>query len=161
VSVSEQTDQHVTVVLRDLPLRLHTETQAHADELQREFCLVLEQVEEEGVADVPARLLQLISALRGQYGDLNASTEDTLDEAIAAGRTSIDLTYRVPAHAAEAARALNVLLDEADAFCREGKHLLTLASRPGVLAYRQWFLDEFVRQVAGEPPRPWSAVQAR
>ena len=62
----------------------------------------------------------------------------------------------MPADVADACVHLRDSLDAADDFCREGEHLLTLASPDDVVAYRRWFLDEFVHQVAGDPPRPWT-----
>ena len=49
------------------------------------------------------------------------------------------------------------MLDEADVFCREGE-LLTLATPADEVAFRRWFLNEFVRQLRGEPPRRWSGA---
>jgi len=62
----------------------------------------------------------------------------------------------VPADVGGASVALGVMLDEADAYCREGRHLLTLSTPPEALAYRRWYLLQFVDQVAGRPPRSWS-----
>ena len=56
-----------------------------------------------------------------------------------------------------AAAEFDALLDEADDYCRAGETLLTLATPAPALAFRRWFLGEFVRQAAGEPPRPWTA----
>jgi hypothetical protein len=52
------------------------------------------------------------------------------------------------------------MLDEADEFCRQGKHLLTLATPPDLRRYRQWFLGEFVAQIGGRPPTPWPLFAA-
>jgi hypothetical protein len=37
---------------------------------------------------------------------------------------------------------------------------LTLVTPPEAVAFRTWFLEEFVRQVAGEDPLPWPAWRA-
>lgn len=149
--------QLVTVTLIGIPVALHARSQAHSDELQREFRLLTEQVREEGRVDVPVRLLELVAALRSAYASGTTEQEDAIDAAVAEGRSTLDLTYRLPVHVADAAEALGRLFDEADEFCRNGEHLLTLATPPDVLAYRRWFLREFVRQSAGEPPQPWGA----
>jgi hypothetical protein len=47
------------------------------------------------------------------------------------------------------------MLDEVDEFCRQGKHLLTLATPPELVAYRRWYLGEFIAQLAGRPATPW------
>jgi hypothetical protein len=45
-------------------------------------------------------------------------------------------------------------LERADDFCRE-QRLLVLAADPVERALQRWFFGEFVRQAAGEEPRPW------
>ncbi|CAN5191697.1 hypothetical protein BH24ACT1_BH24ACT1_03630 [soil metagenome] len=67
----------------------------------------------------------------------------------------MDVEYRVPPEAKEAAVALGALLDEADEFCRNGIHLLTLATPPGPYALRRWYLSEFIAQIDGADPTPW------
>ena len=78
-----------------------------------------------------------------------------IQAALDRGDTDIDLCYVVPPEAADGALRLATLLDEADHFCRSGE-LLTLATLPESLAFRRWYLEEFVRQVAGHPARPWA-----
>jgi hypothetical protein len=147
----------VTVRLLGLPLTVHARAQEHGEEPQREFVLIAGQLQHaEDGSSLPRRLLDLIEALQGRYSGFTADQEDALEAAMAAGEAAMDLTFRVPPDAAEAAVALGAMLDEADEYCREGKHLLTLATPPDLVAYRRWYLDEFVRQIAGEPPRPWS-----
>jgi hypothetical protein len=46
------------------------------------------------------------------------------------------------------------MLDEADAFCRGGD-LLMLATPDDQVAFRRWFLAEFVTQLGGGAPTPW------
>src|SRR5262249_47518064 len=69
--------------------------------------------------------------------------------------TTLDLTYRLPSEAVEAARDLLSLLDEADAFCRAGGHLVTLESSAEGKHFRTWFLGEFIRQGEHKAPRAW------
>ena len=58
------------------------------------------------------------------------------------------------------AGALGGILDEADEYCRQGRLLLTLATPAPLVAYRQWFLDQFVDQAAGAPPVAWADYRA-
>jgi hypothetical protein len=44
-------------------------------------------------------------------------------------------------------------LAEASEFCRRGE-LLTLATPPEYVAFREWFLDEIARQLGRNPPTP-------
>ena len=78
-----------------------------------------------------------------------------------AGVERIDLTYRIPPSAAGAAKDMADVLAEADDYCRAGKHLLTLATPPELVAYRTWFLDQFVDQIGGRSPVSWPEYAAR
>jgi hypothetical protein len=146
----------VVVELLRLPVPVHARAQEQAEALNREFRLISERRQQAPADDdVPARLQQLITVLTSRYSGLTTTQEDELEDAIAAGTPEIDLTFRVPPSAAEASVALGAMLDEADDYCRAGKHLLTLATPPDLVAYRRWYLGEFVRQVGGAAPRPW------
>jgi hypothetical protein len=146
-----------TVRLLGIPLKLHARATEHGEELQREFALIAQGRERsDNRTDMPRRLLSLIATLQGDYSAFTGEQEDLLENAIRSGQSTLDLTFRVPAGAAEAAAALEALLDEADDYCREGKHLLTLATPSDLLAYRRWYLREFVDQIRGAAPKPWS-----
>ena len=82
-----------------------------------------------------------------------------LEAALRARREHVDLVYEVPPEIVDACQNLLALLDEADDYCLAGEHLVTLTSPPEVRAYREWFLREFIEQVAGRPPTPWSQHQ--
>jgi hypothetical protein len=154
--VADAGDGLRTVRIVGLPVPLHVRTSEHTDELMREFMFLRAQSDDPEAPTVPARLLDLVDDLSGRYAGFTAGTQAELDAAIAEQRPSVDLEYRVPADVGEACVHLRDSLDAADDFCRQGEHLLTLASPDDVVAYRRWFLDEFVRQVEGEPPRPWT-----
>jgi len=142
----------VTVHIIGLPLAVFRRASEHTDELLREFALI----KEDGSEHVPARLLDLIDELRLRFGGFTEGPRNTIQEALDRGDAEVDIRYDVPEGIADGVHQLGVLLDEADAFCRSGD-LLTLATLPESLAFRRWYLDEFVRQAAGQPPRPWSA----
>jgi hypothetical protein len=148
----------VTVRILGLPVALHARAGEHGEELQREFTLIAQGLAHaDHRAEMPRRLLALIATLQGSYSGFTTEQEDLLDQAIRTRRSTLDLTFRVPRSAADAAVALGALLDEADEYCREGKHLLTLATPPDLLAYRRWYLQEFVEQIGGAAPTPWSS----
>ena len=149
----------VTVELLALPLRIHRQSSEHSDGLFRELALVLRSENDE--SSVPARLLRLIDELHASFGAFGTGPNAALADALARGDEEIDLVYQVPARVREAAIDLDVLLDEADAFCRQGEHLLTLATPPRLVAFRKWFLREFAAQVAGAAPTPWPEYAAR
>ena len=70
------------------------------------------------------------------------------------GRTAIDVVYHVPDHVSDAAEQLELLMRETDEFCRQ-RQMLALARPDLYVRFSEWYLDEFRRQIAGEPPRPW------
>lgn len=153
-------DGLVTIRLVGLPVALHARSSEHSDELMREFTYIRAQSADPEASTVPSKLLDLVDEISAQFAGFTAASQAELDRAIARGETSIDLEYRVPADVADACIHLGELLDATDEYCREGDVLLTLATPDELVAYRRWFLDEFVRQAAGGAPRPWSAVSA-
>jgi hypothetical protein len=150
--VSDQPEL-VEVRLIALPLEEQQLASEHFDELMREFALIRDDVD----SPVPGHLLELREALVRDFDAFAAAARVEIDAAAARGDDSVDVRYLVPAAAGPAAAALGDLLGEADAFCRAGEHLLTLATPGRAVRYRRWFLGEFSRQIAGEPPLPWSA----
>jgi hypothetical protein len=154
--VSEQDGQLVDVELRSVPVGLQARAAEHAEELQREFVLIAEGLQHsEEPAALPRRLLALVDAMKREFGGFTVEQEDAFDEAVRAGVPTIDLTFRVPPAAGEAAAAIGRMLDEADEYCREGRHLLTLATPPDLVGYRRWYLRQFTEQIAGNPPTAW------
>lgn len=147
-------DPHELVEVRILhiPLDVHRITAEHQDGLQREFAMIAETADRESV---PVRLFALIDELNASFQAFGAGAQAQLEEAVEQGATTIDLVYRIPAAVSVGAQRLVDMLDEVDDFCRRGEDLLTLVSPPVVVAYREWFLGEFIRQVEGEPPQPW------
>jgi hypothetical protein len=149
------------VLLVGLPLPLMARSSEHHDELVREFqLLAIDPPTSTPGHEVPQRLVELIAEITSQYGGLSDAADAERDAAYARGETTIDLTFAVPASVAEACVRLDRMFDDADAFCRAGDRLLTLATPPDAAALRRWYLGEFVRQLAGEAPTPWPAYVA-
>ncbi len=172
----------VTVRIVGLPMPVYLQASEHGDELMREFALIAAGSGAAGsgaagsgtagsraagsgastsgaaasaATAVPVRLTALVEELRARFSGFTLRPESELAEAAARGETAIDLDYVVPRDAARAVTELGALLDEADEFCRAGD-LLTLTTPPEAVAFRRWFLDEFVRQADGEAPTPWA-----
>lgn len=150
----DRSDQHFTVRLRGVPVQVHVDAAAHQEALQREIDVI--NIDDQ--ASAPLRLRALIAEVQEQYGGLSEHPAAALQAAIDRGDSSVDLTYAVPPSAADASERLLEVLDEVDEYCRQGEHLLTLASPPESVAYRRWFLGQFGAQLRGEAPTPWSEV---
>jgi hypothetical protein len=157
--VSDPPEDLVEVRVLGMPLAVYRTASAHHDELFREFALVLARPATAG-HEVPAQLLGLIERLSERFSGFTATPEATLQAAIERGDEMIDLTYEVPAAVADGARELTELLSRADDYCRHGD-LLTVAPSAEAVRFRDWYLSEFVNQVNGEAPVPWSEYQGR
>ena len=144
-----------TVRVLGFPLQVHARAQRQAQEMRREFQLVLGQ-ERLHPGSVPARLLDVSAVLSARYAGFTEQQELEIEDGISAGREILDeLVFRVPPDIADAAEQLRAVLDEADAFCRSGQ-MLVLATPPDLVRYRNWYLDQFTRQMDGQLPQPWS-----
>ena len=137
-----------------IPLGIHRQAREHQDALQREFALIASHADSSPDI-VPSRLLDLVRKLNTRFQSLTTEQEAKLQNALESGADSVDLHYRLPAETSAACVELTGLLREADEYCDAGDELLTLAAPPVVVAYREWLLNEFVRQIAGEDPLPW------
>jgi hypothetical protein len=142
----------VEIRMVDFPLDVYQRAQEHVDGLIRELTLIAQSTPEH---DVPARLTAVVTELSSRFGGLSEDTDAVRDAAIDRGAQSVDLVYRLPPAAAAASAHLGGILDEADEYCRQGEHLLSLTTPPESLEFRRWFLAEIVRQVDGEPPTSW------
>ncbi|MDA8391896.1 MAG: hypothetical protein M0Z87_03665 [Actinomycetota bacterium] len=138
-----------------VPVPLWVASRQHSDELMREFALVYETAESEP-ASVPARLTNLVQEVKERYGAISKSAQGVLAAAEEEGIASVDLAFEAPAELAGSARHLLELLEEADEYCRAGRHLLTLTSSPDVRAFREWYLGQFIDQIGGAEPTPWA-----
>ncbi len=148
-------EELVEVRLLRLPLAVHRRATEHQDELMRELTLI-----DIDPTTAPARVQELTADLRDRYAGFTAGPSEALAQALERREETIDLVYRVPRSAAEAAEQLGQVLDEFDQFCEEGG-LLTLASPAEGRAYRRWFLGEFVGQIGGADPVPWPEYRDR
>ena len=148
----------VEVRILSLPIPVYLAAREHSDGLMREFQLLALGNPQGG--DVPHRLVQLAERLSASYAGFAVPAAETLAEAEAAGRVQVDLTYHLPPEAAAGIAELGALLDEADRFCAGGEYLLTLVTPPEAVAFRRWFIDEVIRQIAGDAPRPWPEWRA-
>jgi anti-anti-sigma factor len=141
------------VHLVGMPLDVHRRASEHGETLRRELTLVHHTIAEDAV---PARLRALGEELAPHYQGLNSASDDLLAQALAAGRPTLDLTYKLPARAADDLERVDRLLDELDQYCID-RDLLTLVTPPEARAYRRWWIRELIEQLqTGRAPIPWS-----
>jgi hypothetical protein len=147
---------HVRLVR--VPVPLMARWGEHQQELVREFALI-RLADQATKADIPARLLEVIERHQPAFNKLAVRTRGQFGRARERHEAYIDLELDLPPGAADAARELRALFDEADEFCRRGD-LITLETPPEYVELRHWFLDEIVRQFDGESPIPFPGVQS-
>lgn len=141
------------VRLIGVPVEMWRRASAHQQAVQREFDILMSSLPENSV---PHRLAELSEQLANRFNSFGTEPFEMLREAADRNIASVDLTFRVPEATVEGVRQLDVMMDVVDEFCREGD-LLTLAASSELVAFRRWFLGEFIRQIGhGEPPESWS-----
>jgi hypothetical protein len=152
--VTDEHDETVLIKLIDFPVALSSRAGRHYQAIQREFALI-HYSDPATRANLPARLLEVVERTRNELESSEIVGREQFQEALARGDTRVTVDVRTQRSAGEAMAQLEALLLEADDFCREGD-LLTIAMPPDCREFREWFLNEFVRQIAGEPPTPWT-----
>ena len=145
----------VEVRLLGMPLRCRARLSAHVEGLLREFALIRVGGARGVDPSLPLRLLELAVDLDTTYAPYRAQNGQAMDAALAAGEEFFDAAYDAPPRSADWVRHLSEVLEEADGFCRDQRHLLTLPASEEVVAFRRWLFGEILRQLAGEAPRPW------
>ena len=149
-------DGLVPVQLLRFNLPLYQRTQEHFDAVLREFTALSVHTPPSGVdPDVPARLLEMFAAFSRYYANVTAVTDLERDAAIEEGDTEVDLTYHGPPAGREDARRLLAALDDADEYCRRVPRLRSLVPPADVVAFRQWYFQQFIDQLDGGAPTPW------
>lgn len=143
----------VEVRLLNLPLHVMKASREHHDGLMRELRL-LALSGQIPTDHPPARLLEIVAVLGEKYGAARERSDAQLDAAIAAGLEVLDQVETVPAAAAQAAVGLDQMIRDADAYCEQAM-LITLPRPPVVRRFGEWYISQFVDQVAGADPVPW------
>lgn len=142
-----------TVELVGLPIVVHRRAADHSATMRREMALVAASSE---WSATPSRLLELAHELGERYAGFGSESDAVMQDALGRGEATVDLRYDVPIDVVDACVELNSILDEVEEYCRNGE-LVTLVSAPDVLAYRRWFLDQFIGQLRdGAAPTRWS-----
>ena len=159
------TDGLFEVRVLEMPLLLRERSRQHGADLLREMALIRSDADRTGVRaaehEVPARLLELARELDSYYAPYTALSTQEMDDALDRGEESLaEVVYHLPPDAVPFVQHVAVLLEEVEAYCGSDAYLLTLTAPPDVAAYREWSVQEVLRQAAGEPPTPWSVFAA-
>jgi hypothetical protein len=150
----EPNEEMVTVTLINIPVALADRTRKNYEAMQREFALI-HYSDDETRESLPVRLQQVVERTHNEMASSEIPDQGEIRAAVAAGAQQVTMELKIRRSASAALAELQALLGEADDFAREGE-LITVALSPECRAFREWFLGECVRQVAGEPPRAWT-----
>jgi hypothetical protein len=140
----------IEVRLLSMPVRVFAGFRAHYDELARELrLLALAHGGEYPVADALTE-----TVLQAEKERRQARGVEAVDDALRSGLDRVDLTYEMPASCPGTMGRLLEQLEAAETFCLQ-ERMLSAAATPQQRDLQRWYLGEFVRQGAGEPPTPW------
>ena len=147
-----------SVRLLGYPVELGMSTVEHIEDWMREFQLMaLSRAEGTATHDVPARLQEMVRQLTHRYAQELSEPDRARAAAAARGDATVDLVYPARPEGEAAVRGWQAMLAEVDAYCR-AEDLLTLQRTPEQVRLQDWICEEFLRQLHGERPRPWSEV---
>jgi anti-sigma regulatory factor (Ser/Thr protein kinase) len=143
--------QMIPIELRNMPVELFSHLRRHFNELGRELRLLsMSDPERYPIAVEFAEAYLQVELERRQVIGL-----EPLDQAIAAGQESIDLTYLTPPTSPASMTRIGSLLDTVYESLADDS-LLAVRPPDELLDLQRWYLGEFARQAAGEAPRPWN-----
>ena len=146
------------VLLLDYPVVLGASVSEHVNDWMREFRLMALGQQTGVVAqDVPDRLAEMVQHLSRHYATELSEPDRLRSAALARGDATVDLPYPVRPETEATVVGWKAVLADVDHYCA-AEDLLTLQRTPEQVALSDWVCEEFVRQLAGQPPRPWSEV---
>ncbi len=147
-----------TVRLLRYPVELGMSTVEHVEDWVREFKL-MSLGREDGTAshDVPLRLQAMVDMLTRRYGSELSEPDRVRAAAAARGDATVDLVYTAHdgAEGEAVVQGWQAMLAEVDEYCR-AEDLLTLQRTPEQVRLQDWVCGEFLRQLRGGPPQPWT-----
>ncbi len=152
-----------TVWLLDYPVELGMSTVEHIEDWMREFQLMaLGRDAGTATSDVPQRLQAMVDSLTRRYGAQLSEPDRVRAAAAARGQATVDLAYPATdgAEGEAAVRGWQAMLAEVDEWCRT-EDLLTLQRTPEQVRLQDWICEQFLRQLRGEAPQPWTPALRR
>ena len=147
-----------TVWLLGYPVALGMSSVEHIEDWLREFKLMaLGREGGTGAHDVPLRLQAMVDLLTRRYGAELSEPDRVRAAAAARGEATVDLAYPASPgpEGEQAVRGWQAMLAEVDEYCRK-EDLLTLQRTPEQVRLQDWVCEQFLRQLRGEPPQPWT-----
>lgn len=140
------------IVLVGYPVRLGVRHREHTSGVLRE-CALLSQ----GPASThaPSQLVALAEMLTTRYSGELATIDQQRMDALLRGDATVDLVYPAAVRSTELIRAWQQAMEALDAYA-ESAALLSLATPPRLVAFRNWMAEEMVRQSEGAAPRRWT-----
>lgn len=148
VTVAAGSGRHVHLV--GVPVGLLIESTRHLTDLQREMLVI--GLDHSG----PSELVELANTTRdleAHIGHLREAGLADAERAMARGESVVDLEFDVPDDAEHQLDLLGRLLAVARTKLAR-RHLLTLPAAEDIVAFRLWWRDEVLAQIAGRPPEP-------
>jgi hypothetical protein len=148
-----------TIWLLGYPVELGMSTVEHVEDWMREFKLMaLSDAEGTSTHEVPARLRAMVEVLTSRYAAELSVADRLRARAAARGEATVDLPYPVRPETEATVLGWQSMLRAVDDYCR-AEDLLTLQRSPHQVQLQDWICEEFLRQLRGEPPRPWSSLR--
>jgi anti-sigma regulatory factor (Ser/Thr protein kinase) len=141
-----RSDHAVRVRLLGLDVALATALSRQYADLRRELRLLA--VAHQDAYPLAANLSAMFTSYERQ---LPRAVHFAVKRARRAGSPTIDLDVTVEPEAAPILKTMLEMFDLADAFCR-AERLLSIQRTPEQRAFHVWYLNEFIRQIDGEPP---------
>lgn len=144
-----------TVRFPRVPVATYLALQEHNDALYRELELLAIEHDSAAPSGRPPRLRAVARELLGpRFRGPRDGYREAIAAAEASGEPTIDLESLAAAEIVPLVRAYVELLDEVDAYCREGL-LLTMPPPPEVTELRHWFVNQAAAQlIDGRAPTP-------
>jgi len=141
------------VVLLGYPVRLGIRAREHSAAILRE-CALLSHAGDSSSA--PDRLIELAQHVTTAFSGELAIIDQQRDEALARGDATVDLHYPAIPGTRPIVERWRDIMEELDDYAAAGTMLLTQATPPELVELREWTVEEFIGQLDGRPPRPWT-----
>jgi anti-sigma regulatory factor (Ser/Thr protein kinase) len=137
--------EDVIVHFHDVPVSAYLALQEHNDALYRDIDLILIGSDEGLASKIPEDLLRLFHEMRNRFGPPSTGHRRAVEEAAAAGKTTVDLRGWISPAVVESSEAYVRLLERIEAYAGSG--FLLIARPPEeIVRLRRWFVEQVAAQ---------------